>query len=543
METKKQQNTVTDISEQLPPARRRDLSFYIVLFVAVIPLWSVIPLSWAYVIYALRSGNIWTFAWCGRALFAAALCEVFFSVYHYNLTSFITGPHSLPPNKLSELQKAFTRVLQSGLADLPEDGFDEESLDVDRPGSPAEEIITLQYDDPRAADFRNNLRTWFNKAPFSAIHKHEMYTWLYWSIFNAAYTSFDDLPPAHQVALKEVCQLLEARAGCKIPEGSNASVRPLLLTLDPVNVVWRPFFWYVGIAISNFILRRRLAGKWGVKYGTYHGLEYMLRVPAAWDPLTGPRPVVFLHGLGLGVTQYNRFLNKLFSMVPDHPVLVPLQPYVSQQIFHPRYLRPMGRRDMARTLAGLLDVLGWAKWEKDEQEAVTSGEKGEEVPMGVTMLSHSNGSFAHAWMLKHHPSMVTRSCFIDPVTFCSWEGDLCYNFIYRPCTTGMELVIKYFVGCELGVANFLQRHFDWYANSLWHEEIPNARDPFKTKFFLGGKDVIVNAERVKRYLTAHGIRKGLWYNPNGRHGQAMLSGTPGQKEIFKWLLQTENASS
>lgn len=58
----------------------------------------------------------------------------------------------------------------------------------------------------------------------------------------------------------------------------------------------------------------------------------------------------------------------------------------------------------------------------------------------------------------------------------------------------MELVIKYFVGTELGVANFLQRHFDWSSNSLWYEEIPAARDPSKTMFFLGGKDAIVNAE-------------------------------------------------
>jgi len=199
---------------------------------------------------------------------------------------------------------------------------------------------------------------------------------------------------------------------------------------------------------------------------------------------------------------------------------------------------------MAKTLAGLLDMLGWARWEeKDEKENMKEGkEKAQQQPMGVTMISHSNGSFAHAWMLKAYPSMVTRSCFIDPVTFCSWEGDLCYNFVYRPCRTGMELVIKYFVGTELGVANYLQRHFDWYANSLWYEEIPNARDSSKTMFFLGGKDDIVNAQRVKRYLTSHGIRKGLWYDPNGRHGQAMLYGSPGQKEIFRWLLQTDRIS-
>ena len=54
--------------------------------------------------------------------------------------------------------------------------------------------------------------------------------------------------------------------------------------------------------------------------------------------------------------------------------------------------------------------------------------------------------------------------------------------------------MRYFVGTELGIANTLQRHFDWPSNSLWFEEIPNARDPKKTFVVLGGKDVILNAE-------------------------------------------------
>lgn len=54
--------------------------------------------------------------------------------------------------------------------------------------------------------------------------------------------------------------------------------------------------------------------------------------------------------------------------------------------------------------------------------------------------------------------------------------------------------MRYFVGTELGIANTIQRHFDWPSNSLWFEEIPNARDPKKTLVVLGGKDAILNAE-------------------------------------------------
>jgi hypothetical protein len=101
------------------------------------------------------------------------------------------------------------------------------------------------------------------------------------------------------------------------------------------------------------------------------------------------------------------------------------------------------------------------------------------------------------------------------------------------------------------VANFLQRHFVWSSNSLWYEEIPNARDPSKSMFVLGGQDPIVKSEvrvqsdrfhseidfyqRVVRYLLSHGIRKGLVFTPNHRHGQALLANTEVYRQIMHWL--------
>lgn len=64
--------------------------------------------------------------------------------------------------------------------------------------------------------------------------------------------------------------------------------------------------------------------------------------------------------------------------------------------------------------------------------------------------------------------------------------------------------MRYFVGAELGVANLIQRHFEWSANALWFEEIPNARDPEKTLFMLGGKDEIVYSE-VRLFPYSIGI--------------------------------------
>lgn len=67
--------------------------------------------------------------------------------------------------------------------------------------------------------------------------------------------------------------MVEHRAGIAIPEGSDPNVRPLLLTLDPITVAWRPFFWYVGVAVSNSIIRRSFRSKWNATITSYNGLE------------------------------------------------------------------------------------------------------------------------------------------------------------------------------------------------------------------------------------------------------------------------------
>lgn len=116
-------------------------------------------------------------------------------------------------------------------------------------------------------------------------------------------------------------------------------------------------------------------------------------------------------------------------------------------------------------------------------------------------------------------------------------------------------MVSFFVGTELGVANLLRRQFDWSSNALWYEEIPNARDPSKTIFLLGGQDDIINAkvrlpleyisqllktctQRVEKYLTSHGVRKGLFYDPDALHGTALRSGSAGHTKVMQWLRET-----
>lgn len=529
-------HVATDIAEipYILPARA--LSFYTLFLLVVVPLWSVIPIAWSFVIYVLWTGNIWSFGWNGRICFAIAFSEVLFSVHHYKLVRSVSGPPLNGASNLAERQASFIRVLKSGLADLIEESYDEESLDDARPGSPAETIVQLNADDPRAVDFRERMRAWFRRSTWSSVKKRDVYAYLYWVFYNSEMPPLEFLTGRQRAVLDEALSRVEKRAGKTIPDEPSVGVQPVRLTIDEVNVNWRPLTWYVMALGGNWMLRHWLVSSYGARFGCYNGLEYFVRIPESWDAVHGRRPLVFLHGLGLGMMQYKIFLSDLLRNHSDRPLLFPLQPHISQNIFHVRFLTPMPRREMVTCLVGLLRELSWVP-PVDELDDTLELYKNTKSSMssGVVVLSHSYGSFVHTWLLKAYPHMAVRSCFVDPVAICCWEGDMCHNFIYKPCTTGSDLLMRYFVGTELGVANTLQRHFDWVSNSLWFEDIPNARDPDKTLVVLGGRDAILNAERVRRYLSTHGVSKGIYFDPKGAHGQPLIADGLGHDTIMKWL--------
>jgi len=148
-----------DISEKQLERRKRTKSFYFVLFFGVLPVWSVVPLSWTFVAYALYTGLVWQYNWRWRMLLAYTLSEVLFSVYYFCMSHYIAGPTTMTPNSLPELQSAYARVLRAGLG-MPGAG-QMEVEDAPKNGSLDEEITPLDPMDHRAVDFRNFLRTWY----------------------------------------------------------------------------------------------------------------------------------------------------------------------------------------------------------------------------------------------------------------------------------------------------------------------------------------------------------------------------------------------
>lgn len=197
--------------------------------------------------------------------------------------------------------------------------------------------------------------------------------------------SLESMPATHRHAIEEAVELIEMRSGSKIPEGSNPAVTPMLLTIDDVHISFRPLLWYAFVAVGHIFAHKFLEHHWDVEFGVHGGVEYMVRVPENWDPENPKtRPIVFLHGLGLGLSHYIMLITRLLRRFSDRPLLVPIQPHVSQRIFHDAFVRPLGRRAAVEGLVGAMRKHRFVP-ENDGSYEATIGEP----TTGVTVLSHS----------------------------------------------------------------------------------------------------------------------------------------------------------
>ncbi|BEJ15990.1 hypothetical protein CspHIS471_0505950 [Cutaneotrichosporon sp. HIS471] len=555
------------------PTKTKTLGYYLVLLICV-AVWSVTPLSYVYLIW---------YALCGRlipgpsglvstVLAAWALVEAVFGVYYQFLVRRVqpvAPPSTIKPEDLSDL---FLRVLHAGLAYSPSSnryvrertgrdvrsplappaengaagettgqagaphierrkrgrlysaaadtiGLAEQYMDPDEEEDPLFDQNgnphVLATDDPLAVEFREQLRTWFHHAPWESICAEDVLTWLAWSTFNEPLEAVRTQPKKNRF-VDRALTMLEARTGSVFPPGRSSA--PICrLTLDPVNVVSRPFIIYAIANSVNWLLRTQLYPSRGVQLYREGDIDYLLRIPPGWTSEKGRTernavPVVYLHGLGFGLLQNHLLLIHLIQSLPTHPLLVPIAHHTAQAIFDPRYLKPWTRPQLVAMLRGAC-----ARW-----GFFAPGDDGPKGRGGISLLSHSNGSVHHGWVLKDAPEMVRRSCFVDPVVFSLWEGDVCFSFVYRKPRKAIELALYYFVASEVGIANYIQRHFNWCDNTLFVEEIPNAREASRSAIFLGGEDVIVDATRVRRYLERNGATRGLHWDADAGHGDGLI---------------------
>ncbi len=195
------------------------------------------------------------------------------------------------------------------------------------------------------------------------------------------------------------------------------------------------------------------------------------------------RPVVFIHGIGIGLYPYVNFLAELDSCLNKGRsgedqvgiIATEIMP-VSFRITH----TAMGKDEMCEEIQA---IIKHHRFEKP------------------VLVSHSYGTVIATQLLKS-PTMASQIgpiVLIDPISILLHLPDVAYNFTRRKPERANEHQLYYFGSMDMGVSHSLARCFFWSQNVLWKHDIGDRR----LTVSLAERDLIVDTKSVGSYLSTY----------------------------------------
>lgn len=418
------------------------------------------------------------------------------------------------------------------------------------PPSPRDRRVLFDKVINHITDFERYLGGWFLGADVRDVKRDNVRDFVLWAFFDTApetATEQDILDASDYV------DVFERKLGRKLEPG-RGNARGLRLTLDAVETRYRTFSWFLIVGIVDFathvyfswhgfqyhaqprsevfsVYPPRLQSLFARKQSASKQLGYWYRPHTASDKV----PVVFLHGIGIGLYTYAAFLARLssaFHRSGDIGVIaIEILP-VSFRMTN----APMGKLEFLDQLNTILDSHGWSSF---------------------VLTAHSYGSVLASHMV-HSPTFASRIHGIvltDPVSIMLHLPDVAYNFTRRKPKRANEWQLWYFASMDPGVAHALGRHFFWSENIIWKEELLTLPGDMRKKrnvaVCLAERDLIVDTVSIARYLADddgwvpggvdnhHVARDGieiLWF-PGLDHGQ-MFDSRSNQDRLLSVVQQS-----
>ncbi|KAG0285338.1 hypothetical protein BGZ98_005542, partial [Dissophora globulifera] len=225
-------------------------------------------------------------------------------------------------------------------------------------------------------------------------------------------------------------------------------------------------------------------------------LTYWLRSPV--DP-DNKVPLVFIHGIGLGLVQYIHWVIALATI--SRPILLIEVPYVSNNLIRQDCMTP---DQTYFVIERILKSHGYSK---------------------ATFMGHSLGTMLCAAICRASPasspkSIVAGLILADPICFLTHHS-IARNFAYSVPATATELIIHLFAAREIGTSWYIMRRFCWDQCIMfpisWKQRQEKPMElqgrmspvlPEKTRVFLSRKDNLLDMDMIAEYLrTKVGLRE------------------------------------
>ncbi|KAF2435389.1 hypothetical protein EJ08DRAFT_675208 [Tothia fuscella] len=337
-------------------------------------------------------------------------------------------------------------------------------------------------------DYEAYISKWFLGADPTDVKRENMKEFFRWAFFNTAVPN-----PSHDEELADYIRQLERAIGRKIEPG-RSDVKCLRLTLDNVVILHRSLVWYFCVSfVDNLtyfwllfqgfqfyrmslyytfsVFPPRLQTLVGTSPSPAPDLSYWFRPHTSKSKL----PILFLHGIGIGLYPYCHFLAELKQKGIDGDVgiiaveIMPISFRITSEATE--------KDTLCKKILAVLDHHGFDEF---------------------VLVSHSYGSIITTHLLRdpYVSTRISSMVIIDPISILLHHPDVAYNMMIRQPQTAQEWQLWYFASKDAGVAHTLARRFFWFENILWREDIADRR----ATVFLSERDLLVNTPEVRNYL-------------------------------------------
>jgi pimeloyl-ACP methyl ester carboxylesterase len=399
---------------------------------------------------------------------------------------------------------------------------------------------------------------WFLCSPGRQIWRDNVVDWLLWALFSAR--TSEGLPEWEE-ELDYYTTVMGEYVGYPLRPGTNSEMQCLRLTMDRVHMVHRPFVWYMvsflpSTQVPHHVLLNRCwqivcivdtftsiqlyshgfthynTRKWFHAFpprpllalfsrpstDTVTNISYWYRPHRSRTKL----PILFFHGIGIGLLPYVPFFRELAAQDPDVGILaVEILP-ISMHITEP----PLARDAMCDAITRILNahelrriVLAGHSYGTAISAFLLRRQWGSvDRPLPASPMQGTNHVANHAHDGGRDgggDDLIAATLLMDPIPFLLHYPAVAYNFVYRKPRRSNEWQLWYFASRDADIARALSRHFFWFESVLFREDVlraARAKDdgvreavsthkPMPVTVMLAGRDQIVDAPAVRAYLS------------------------------------------
>lgn len=356
------------------------------------------------------------------------------------------------------------------------------------------------------------LREWFFGARLEEIKRGNVEELLAYAF---CYKKVEELVKEGQYDLVQyMVQRVEEVADHQFPEGRNPNLKFMAHLWEPIRHLYRPATFYLSMELLALVGRAMLRAI-GMKRFSHRGIAYYYKgnhpprtttvVGGATDAPSAKLPLVFLHGVGMGLLPYLTFLIALVAT--EHPVLAVEFKHIA--------MRWCSDVPSSEELADVVDEV--LEHHEIQRAAV---------------VAHSYGTVVASRLLQAHKKRIAHLTLIDPICLAMYLPVMLKYFVYQKPQVGnlVAELMMFSAARDLHTSGTVCRNFYWSAINLWEEQLPH-----NSLVVLSGRDCLVMTRHVERWLHQHTTCRTM-FHPTLYHA-AFVTDWEWQRSIVGQLMQ------